>query len=150
MRRPRIYIDTSVVGGCFDAEFMEASRALFQMAEQGDITILVSDLLTDELVEAPAEVGTLLQGLARSSVELITRSDEAHELQRQYLLAGILGASSSDDALHVALATVAEANVIVSWNFKHIVHLDRIKKFNAVNALQGYPSIEIRSPWEVV
>jgi hypothetical protein len=55
-----------------------------------------------------------------------------------------------DDAHHVAIATVARVDVIVSWNFRHIVHFDKIRGFNAVNFREGYPAMEIRSPKELV
>ncbi len=150
MRRLRVYIDTSVVGGCLEDVFAEASRKLLEMAEQGEIVLLVSDLLADELLDAPPAVAEVLQLLPAVCVEQIIRSEEAYRLQECYLNAGVVGQSSKDDALHVALATVAAADIIVSWNFKHIVHLDKIRKFNAVNALEGYSQIEIRSPQEIV
>ena len=67
-----------------------------------------------------------------------------------YVGAQVVGPSSRNDAHHVALATLARADLIVSWNFKHIVHIDRIRRFNAVNLMEGHPTIEIRSPREVV
>lgn len=149
MRKQRVYIDTSVVGGCIEDEFAEASRRLFEMAERGEIILLASDLLADELVDAPRAVSEILRMLPNDCVEPIIRSEEAYALQEKYLTAGILGQSSDNDALHVALATVAGADIIVSWNFRHIVHLDKIRKYNAINALEGYRPIEIRSPKEI-
>ncbi len=64
--------------------------------------------------------------------------------------AKIVGKRYTTDAFHVALATVAGADVIVSWNCKHIVHLEKIRGFNAVNLLNGFANIEIRTPEEVV
>lgn len=63
---------------------------------------------------------------------------------------GIVGPGSRSDALHVALATIGRVDVMVSWNFKHIVNLNRIRLFNAVNLEQGYGLIEIRTPMEVL
>jgi hypothetical protein len=71
-------------------------------------------------------------------------------LRDAYLAAGVVGAASENDAHHVALAAVARADLIVSWNFKHIVHVDKIRRFNAVNLIEGYGMIDIRSPLEVV
>jgi len=70
-------------------------------------------------------------------------------LAQAYIDAGILSSSRMADAIHVAAATVARADLILSWNFRHIVNYDRIRKFNGVNALNGYPPIEIYSPLEV-
>ena len=58
----RIYIDTSVVGGCFDDEFSEESWALFEMAKTGKISLLISNILADELVIAPKPVQKVVDG----------------------------------------------------------------------------------------
>lgn len=72
------------------------------------------------------------------------------ELQQAYIAEGILTEKWYDDALHVALATVSGCDVIVSWNFKHIVNFKKIPLFNAVNVLKGYRPIAIHSPSEVI
>ena len=66
-----------------------------------------------------------------------------------YLTARVVPTASEGDALHVAAATVAGVNLIVSWNFKHIVNYRRIQLFNSVNPAMGYPLIDIRSPLEL-
>jgi hypothetical protein len=71
-------------------------------------------------------------------------------LRDAYLRAEVLGGGSEKDAHHVALATVAKADIIVSWNFRHIVHFDKIRGFQSVNLREGYAALEIRSPKEVV
>jgi len=82
--------------------------------------------------------------------QLLDIGPDALELQQAYIAEGILTETWYDDALHVALATVAECNVIVSWNFKHIVNFRKIPLFNAVNMLKGYRQIAIHSPLEVI
>jgi len=150
MRAPRIYIDTSVVGGCLDDEFSIPSRALFEKARQGKALFLVSGLLMRELSKAPENVRRVLTGMPPSCVEVIADSVDARELREAYLKARVVGRASTNDAFHVALATVARADLVVSWNFKHVVHYDKIRMFNAVNLMRGYSAIEIRSPLEVV
>ena len=71
------------------------------------------------------------------------------ELARAYLDAGVVGPRSREDALHVAAATIARADAIVSWNFKHIVRLDKMKAYNQFNVALGYAAITIISPKEV-
>ncbi len=71
-------------------------------------------------------------------------------LQQAYLDAKIVTPQMAVDALHVSLATVAECAMIVSWNFRHIVHFRKIRLYNAVNALNGYREIAIHSPYEVI
>lgn len=146
----RIYVDTSVVGGCCDEEFAQESLALFEMARRGEAIVLVSDLLTQELAQAPEKVQNVLLSISGENLEEIRRSGESERLCQAYLDAGVVSAQSKNDAHHVAVATIARADVIVSWNFKHIVHFDKIRFFNAVNLREGYPAIEIRSPKEIV
>lgn len=150
MKRVRVYADTSVIGGCLDEEFAEPSRALLEMVRQGEVALVMSDLLLDEIRRAPSEVVAILDSLPPANVELTTASSEALRLRDRYLAEGIVGSGSKDDALHVALATLARVDLIVSWNFRHIVHYDKIRKYNAVNLLEGYPTVEIRTPEEFV
>jgi len=63
VKKLRIYVDTSVIGGCLDEEFRTASRALLEMVRKGEVLLLVSDVLTDELAEAPAAVQDIFGGL---------------------------------------------------------------------------------------
>ncbi len=150
MKRLRIYIDTSVVGGCLDKLFAIESRALMEMARRGEVTLLVSDLLVIELARAPEEVQAIYGGLPEAALEPVYQTEESERLRDLYLSDGVVGAGSKEDAHHVALATVASADVIVSWNFRHIVHFEKIRGFNAVNLREGYSPIEIRSPRELV
>jgi predicted nucleic acid-binding protein len=150
MVRLRIYIDTSVVGGCLDEEFSKESRALFEMARSGELVFLISDLLLEELSRAPQYVQELLPSLPISCTEQIAQSEESRRLCLAYLAAKVVSLQSESDAHHVAMATLAQADAIVSWNFRHIVHFDKIRLFNAVNRHEGYPSIDIRSPKEFV
>lgn len=147
--RSRIYMDTSVIGGCLDADFQEESQALLEMARRGEAILLVSSHLAEEIAAAPSPVQDIFETLPADSVERIAVSEEALALQKAYLEAGVLGQTHAGDALHVAIATVVRADLIVSWNFRHIVHLDKIRRFNAVNLFHGYPALEIRSPREV-
>ncbi|HEY4759855.1 MAG TPA: PIN domain-containing protein [Thermoguttaceae bacterium] len=148
--KPRIYIDTSVIGGCFDEEFAEESNRLIQMAQEGEIVLLLSDLLLQEVSRAPEEVRRRLASLPAESTEMLISTTEDVELRKAYLAAGVVSPGAENDAHHVAIATIAKADVIVSWNFKHLVHWDKIRLFNAVNLRAGFAMIEIRTPQEVV
>jgi len=150
VRHLRVYVDTSVVGGCLDDEFRTASCLLFDMFRRSEAVAVVSDLLLLELDGAPAEVQTIMSTLPLEAIERVELSDEALRLQACYLAADVVGHASANDALHVALAVVAHADMIVSWNFKHIVHYDKMRGFNAVNLREGYGQLAILSPLEVV
>lgn len=145
----KVYVDASVFGGAFDEEFTEDSRAFFDQVVQGRFAILTSGLVADELAQAPAEVRELFERLL-AKAELVAVDASALALQAAYLDAGILTPTWADDALHVALATVAGADLIVSWNFRHIVHFEKVPRYNAVNALHGYRELAIHSPSEVI
>src|ERR1039457_542672 len=149
-RRPiKVYADTSVYGGVYDEDFAEASQAFFALVRTGYFTLCVSEVVHQELSVAPEKVNELFQELLPTA-QLLDIGPDALELQQAYILEGILTEKWYDDALHVALATVAECDVIVSWNFKHIVNFRKIPLFNAVNVLSGYRQIAIHSPLQVI
>lgn len=149
MRVLRVYLDTSVFGGCFDSPFSEDSLRLFELARHGRVRILMSDVVVAELAGAPAAVRDLLATLAPDSVEPVAITNEVTALRDAYIDADIVGPRWLDDAAHVAAATVARADAIVSWNFRHIVRLDKIRAYNAVNLQHGYGILTIISPTEV-
>ena len=146
MPRKRIYVNTSVFGGTEDEEFSEASREFFRRAREGITPVLVSPVTVDELEESPPKVREVMPGLPPEAIEQVSIDSEVQELAQAYVAAGVLGEGWMDDALHVAAATVRGADLIVSWNFRHFVNYDRIRKFNAVNLMKGYHAIDIRRP----
>ncbi len=145
----RVYVDSSVFGGAFDEEFAEPTGAFFDQVRRGLFRIVISPLVQQELQQAPEAVRLLFDEMLLVA-EVATVSEGAVRLQQAYLAARIVGQRAMTDALHVALATVAECDAIVSWNFHHIVNFGRIPKYNAVNVLQGFGSIAIHSPQEVL
>lgn len=149
MKRLRVYIDTSVFGGYFDDEFEPASRAFFEALFDGRAIVLISDTLVAELVDAPERVQDLLERTLRCDNERLGLPEEAEELRDAYLAAGVLPEKWAGDALHVSHAAVARADVIVSWNFRHLVNPLRIRGFNGVNATQGYGPVVILTPEDV-
>ncbi|MBP7867342.1 MAG: PIN domain-containing protein [Acidobacteria bacterium] len=149
MRRIRVYVDTSVFGGIEDEEFSDASRRFFQRVAEGDYIVLISEETYRELSKSPESVRDILTALPSGSLEDVLIESETLELAAEYIRSGILGEASRGDALHVAAATVAGADLILSWNFKHIVNYNRIRRFNGVNVLLGYRSMTILSPREV-
>jgi hypothetical protein len=146
----RIYIDTSVVGGYFDEEFTEATKMLFQRLEYREIKFVVSDLLDLELILAPAHVKELLFKFPITYFERVELTEEAIKLADTYIEEKVVGKTSLEDCRHIAMATIYKVDVLASWNFKHIVNLDKIKGYNSVNLKMGYTMIEIRSPKDLV
>lgn len=148
--KTRIYIDTSVIGGCFDEEFSAWSKKLFDEFRAGSKIAVVSDLTRRELEGAPNNVKAILSTLPETSIENVFLSDEAETLASSYVENQVVGIKHIADAQHIAIASVEKVDVLVSWNFQQIVNLNRIHAFNAVNLKHGYLILEIRSPREVL
>jgi len=149
MVKYRVYVDTSVIGGCEDVEFSAASAAFFDQVRRGRYVALVSEVTYFELQRAPETVRRVLDGLPEACVEEVPIDAEVDALAQAYIDAGALSSSRRADATHVAAATVARADLILSWNFQHIVNFNRIHKFKGVNLQNGYPPVEIYSPMEL-
>ena len=146
---PRIYVDTSVFGGVFDDEFRRPSATFFELIREGEFRLTVSEVVRRELVDAPARVLDIWRQVLPIA-EVLDVTENALVLQQAYLDAKIVTVDSAEDALHVALASAHGCSIIVSWNFKHIVHYKKIGMYNAVNVLQGFPELAIHSPLEVI
>ena len=145
----RVYADTSVFGGCFDEEFETASLGFFDEVRAGRFALVSSAVVREEIGPAPPDVRALFTEISQL-METAEASPEARRLQAAYLRAGIVGYAGRPDALHVAVATVSGCRAIVSWNFRHIVHFDKIPLYNGVNLVEGYGTIGIHTPREVL
>lgn len=150
MHKQRIYIDTSVIGGCFDKEFEEWSNKLFNEFIAGKKIAVISDIVIDEILEAPDEVKEKLRQIPVQFIEQIKKEDEADYLASKYIEMKAISKNSYNDALHIAIATINNCDLLVSWNFKHIVNYQRIIIYNSINLMYGYKHLEIRTPKEVV
>ena len=150
MKRLLIYADASVIGGCEDVEFAEDSRALWRCFIEGRHDLVLSTLTLAELKGAPDVVRKRILQIPAAHRVMIAESPAAEGLADAYLQRGVVGPGSRADAMHVALATIGRVDVLVSWNFKHIVNLGRIRRFNAVNVECGYAMLDIRTPKEVL
>lgn len=145
----RVYADTSVFGGVFDRQFAQASQTFFAQVGGRRFQLVSSTLVADELRGAPEQLRVFAMPLLARAEE-VPVSAECLALRDAYLVEGIVHPGSTMDALHVAVATVAGCDLIVSWNFSHIVHFDKIPRHNGVNTLRGYGPIRIHAPLEVI
>ena len=148
--KQRIYIDTSVFGGRFDEEFEEHTKPLFERLKNKDFTLLFSTVTQDELANAPGNVKDLVKSIKIENTEFIEITNEAIDLANEYIKEKVVGQTSFADCLHIALATIARADFLVSWNFKHIVNVERIRGYNSINIKYGYKQLEIRSPRDLM
>ena len=149
MKISRIYLDTSVIGGCHDIEFATWSNGLMKDFRLKNYQPVLSQLTFDEISKAPQRVQDTLTVLMNYGPEILEITEDALTPSEEYLNRKILTQKFRDDALHIALASLANVDVLVSWNFRHIVHYDKIRLFNAVNIENGLKSIDIYSPREV-
>jgi len=146
--KQRIYIDTSVFGGHFDEEFAEHTIPLFERLNNNEFILLFSTVTQDELANAPEKVRELVKSIKTDNTEFLETTNEAVELATEYIYEKVVGQTSFADCLHISLATINRADFLISWNFKHIVNVQRIRGYNSINIKNGYKSLEIRSPRE--
>ena len=146
----RFYFDTSVFGGAFDKEFNEATIQLFDRVRLGQVICMFSDLTETELLDAPNNVKEHFKNLPKANIERVIVTDEILILASKYVAEKVVGQTSFDDCIHIATATIYKADILVSWNFKHIVNVYRIRGYNSINIRSNYQSLEIRSPKEII
>lgn len=146
----KVYIDTSVVGGYFDDEFELWTKQFFELVKGGKYCLAISEILTAELARAPERVRKVLIDIPQERKITAEYNKEARQLASDYLEANIVGKTSLTDCRHIATATINEIDILTSWNFKHIVNLDKIHLYNGVNLQKGYRTIEIRTPRELL
>jgi hypothetical protein len=150
----RFYLDSSVWNCCFNEhvpDLQAQSRSLFdRILVDEKLRPYLSDVVLQELGDAPVQrrqlLATLLREIAPVRFDL---DEESASLAEAYIRHGVLTVGHLVDARHVAIATVAEVDALVSWNYRHLVNRRRREAFNGVNAIMGYRSVEIISPPEV-
>ena len=148
--KQRLYIDTSVWGGVFDKDFLFETALLFDMIKKMQMTCLYSEITETEIIKAPNRVRTFFESFPTHLKEKLNITSEAIKLAETYVFENVVGQTSFDDCLHIATATVNRADMLVSWNFKHIVNVFRIRGYNAINMRLGYPILNIHSPKEII
>ena len=148
--KQRFYFDTSVFGGVYDIEFEEETLQLFERVKLGRIICVYSDLTETELIKAPQNVKKYFRELPKENTERVIVNGEIIELATKYLEEKVVGKTSFDDCIHIATATLNKVDMLVSWNFKHIVNIYRIRGYNSINIKMNYSSLEIRSPKEIL
>jgi predicted nucleic acid-binding protein len=129
---------------------MQDTRELWRQAKEGKWKLVTSIITERELQAAPPAVRELFEDTFRQADELLAVTVEAETLAHEYLKARVVSERYADDALHVAVCTVHRINFLVSWNFRHLVNVQREAGFNAVNLLQGYPMLSIVNPKEII
>ena len=151
--RTKLYLDTSVLGAVCDpgpADRIAATRRVLDGIAQGRWTGYVSVVVLSEVDRAALEIREKIGvELRRTRPTVLEESSESVMLARAYVAAGAIPQDYEDDARHIAIATINDIRVVVSWNFRHMVNIERKRKINSVNLREGLPLIDIVSPWEV-
>jgi len=150
VKRQRLYLDTSVFGGYFDVEFEKFTKPLFERINKGEFKVLLSAVLQNELEPAPSKIKNLIVNFKSTFTEFLDEDDDSVYLATEYIKEKVVGRTSYVDCLHIALATINKADLFVSWNFKHIVNIERIRGYNSINIKNGYKQLEIRSPRDLM
>ena len=107
-------------------------------------------MLENELDLAPEKVRKLVREIENECTEFVEETDDAVSLATEYLTEKVVRKTSYSDCLHIALATINLADLLISWNFKHIVNIERIRGYNSINIKNGYKQLEIRSPRDLM
>ena len=148
--KPRFYFDTSVFGGVYDEEFSELTIKLFDMVRNGEIICVYSGLTETELQNAPELVKNHFLSLPDDFIEFVEVTEDGFSLASEYVKEKVVGQTSFDDCVHIATATLNKVYYLVSWNFKHIVNVFRIRGYNSINVRNGFIQVDIRSEKEII
>ncbi len=150
MKKLTLYLDTSVISHLHAddvPEKMAITNRLWKQIQEGRYIACISEMVLKELANCYEEKRQyLLEMIADIDFEFYEISNDINELAQKYIQAGAFSNKQTEDALHVACASVNTCNAIVSWNFKHIVKLTTILLVNGVNRKEGYMELEIVSP----
>ncbi len=120
------------------------------MVKSGEIICVYSDLTEFELENAPDRVKEHFINLNTNNIEFVEITEEINTLAEEYVNEKVVGETSIDDCRHIACATINKVDYLVSWNFKHIVNVFRIRGYNSINIKNGYIQLDIRSPKDII
>lgn len=151
--RTRLYIDTSVLGATVDPgpeDRVAATRRLLGEVAAGRWEAFISTVVLAEVDGAPESIRRkVADEVRRAPMIVLEETAESIELARRYVAAGAMPPNAENDARHIAIATINDIGIVVSWNFRHMVNIERKRRINSVNLADGLPLIDIVSPWEV-
>ena len=150
MSKTLIYLDNSVIGGYYDEIFASDTQAFFKRVENKEFQVFFSNVNETELNLAPDHIQEVKSKIPKDCLTHVELDEESKTLGEHYIDAKILTWKNLNDAYHIAIASINRLDLLVSWNFKHIVNYDKIRLFNSVNLKLGYPEIDIRTPQELI
>ncbi len=148
--KQRIYLDTSVISLLDDdrsPERRDMTREFWSRLDEFEAS--TSDAARREILDTPDGERRRVMLASLERLAMLPVTPEAEQLAARYLAAGIFPSAVADDALHVAVAVVSRQDVIVSWNFKHLVNQRRRAMVDALNLSHGLPTLRILPPPEL-
>lgn len=152
MRKPRIYLETTMLNYYFEVEreAHPATRQLFECIRRGMYEAYTSTYVIDELIKAPAEKATKMMALIETyRINMLANNNEAETLAEIYVQKNVIPQRFRYDGLHIACATVNDLEFIFSLNFKHINKPKTQIMTGTINIERGYRPVTITSPMEV-
>src|SRR4030066_1318127 len=153
MKKLRLYVDTSVLGGIFDSEEpkrVNTAERLLRLIGDGTYEGYISRLTIEEILAAPGKIQKKLQTkITNSGFSVLEENAESVNLADAYVNAGAIPEKYRADARHIAIGVIHDLDYIVSWNYKNMVNISVRRLINSTNIRMGYNSIEIISPDEV-
>lgn len=150
MRKLKIYLDTSVISHLKQddvPEKMQDTLTLWSKIKAGEYEVFISDVTLDEIDQCYEPKRTLmLEYLDSIEYTVLNVNEEIYDIAYKFIENNVLTTKSFDDCRHISCALVNECDVIVSWNFKHIVNHRTIKGVKLISAITGYNEVSIYSP----
>lgn len=154
MKKLKLYLDTSIINFVIAEDSLiekQITHQLLREIEREKYEVFISEVVLLEISRSPEAISQKLKSIVKDlDAEELSIDQESQMLANRYIEEGIIPEKYENDALHIAIASVNNLDVIVSWNFRHIVKLKTKREVTGVNAIMGYKEIEIYSPWEVV
>lgn len=150
-KKLKFYLDTTIPNYIFAEELPEKMRLtknLFRKIREGKYEAYISDVVVEELKQAEEPKRSKLLAQVEN-MERLPLTPEARDLAEEYVRHRVISKNYLGDARHVAIATVYNIDALVSWNYGHLVNINKIRRINIVNEIMGYRHIEIISPEEV-
>ena len=148
-KKIKLYLDTSIPSAYYDT-----SKPVRQLVTQKwfeNKASLYDLYMSVTAIEEIDEIGNIVKRqnirdlIFAYDVKILELSEESLKLADDYLKEGAVPRSEPEDAYHVAIASVNRLDALASWNFKHIVSLNPIRKVHKINIKHGYPIIGIGS-----
>lgn len=150
IKKLKVYLDTSVVSYLYQEDALEKMQdtlSLWKLFKEGIYEVYVSDIVFREIDKcSEKKLNILLDYLDQIEYHEVETDSNTIELARKFIDFGILKKKSFDDCQHIAAAILAGCDIIISWNFKHIVNAKTVKGVKIITTLEGYKDLLIYPP----